>query len=53
MIDDRAMGEGSWLQDPEMVTEHSVPLRWMSDLIKVNRLRMAILLILQRSLQVH
>lgn len=39
MIDDRAMGEGSWLQDSEMVTEHSPPLRWMSDLIKVNRLR--------------
>lgn len=32
-------GEGSWLQDSEMVTEHSLPLRWMSDLIKVNRLR--------------
>lgn len=23
----------------EMVTEHSLPLRWMSDLIKVNGLR--------------
>lgn len=39
MIDDRAMGEGSWLQASEMVTEHWLPLRWMSDLIKVNRLR--------------
>lgn len=39
VIDDRTMGEGSWLQDSEMVTELSLPLRWMSDLIKVNRLR--------------
>lgn len=39
MIDDRATGAGSWLQNSEMVTEHSLTLRWMSDLIKVNRLR--------------
>lgn len=39
MINDREMGEGSWIRDSEMVTEHSLPLRWMSDLIKVNGLR--------------
>lgn len=37
MIDDGEMG-GIQLQHSEMVTEHSLPLRWMSDLIKVNGL---------------
>lgn len=53
MIDDRETGGGIQLQRSEMVTELSLPLRWMSDLIKVNGLRSAILLILQRPLQAH
>lgn len=39
MIDDGMMEECSRLQDHEMVTEQWLPLRWLSDLIKVNRLR--------------
>lgn len=41
MIDEGVMEECSQLQDHEMVTEHSrwLPLRWLSDLIKVYRLR--------------
>lgn len=41
MIDDGVMEECSQLEDHEMVTEHrhQLPLRWLSDLIKVYRLR--------------
>lgn len=41
MIDKGVMEDYSQLQDHEMVTEHRrwLPLRWLSDLIKVYRLR--------------
>ena len=41
MIDGEVREECSQLQDPEIVTEHScwLPLRLLSDLIKVYRLR--------------
>lgn len=40
MIDEEMRKECSQFQDQEMVTEHRrwLPLRWMSDLIKVYRL---------------